>query len=84
MDWKLTLSEWISVNVGWPVVGWILFCLIAAVAVAWIVYEVTGEIRRTRHIARREADRRGQWGRGPIQRAEPYHGVHPESGPQAA
>ena len=43
----LAASTWISENIGWPVV-----------AVATVAYEVTGEIRRKRRIARREAGQR--------------------------
>ena len=54
----LAASTWISENIGWPVVGWWLTGFVLVLAVVWVAYEVTGEIRRKRRIARREAGKR--------------------------
>ena len=55
----LAASEWVSATVGWPMVGWVLFAIVLVLAVAMVAYEVTGEVRRKRRIARREAGLRG-------------------------
>ena len=44
----LALSEWVSANIGWPVVGWVLTGAVVLLAVAIVAYEVTGEIQRKR------------------------------------
>ena len=49
----LAASTWISATVGWPMVGWELFAIILVLVVVMVTYEVTGEIRRKRRIARR-------------------------------
>ena len=49
----LALSEWVSVNIGWPVVGWTLLGAVVLLAVTWVAYEVTGEVQRKRRIKRR-------------------------------
>ena len=59
----LAASQWISATVGWPVVGWpvvgwVLFAIVLVLAVVMVAYEVTGEVRRKRRIARREAGQR--------------------------
>ena len=50
----LALSEWISGNIGWPVVGWWMAGFVVVVAVAIAAYEVTGEVQRRRRIRERE------------------------------
>lgn len=54
----LAASTWISENIGWPIVGLALFAIVLGIAVAWIAYEITGEVRRKRRIERREAGQR--------------------------
>ena len=54
----LAASQWVSATVGWPMVGWTLLAIVVVLAVAMVAYEVTGEIRRKRRIARREAGQR--------------------------
>ena len=49
----LASSTWISEIIGWPVVGLALFAIVLGIAVAWIAYEITGEVRRKQRIARR-------------------------------
>lgn len=60
----LAASQWISENIGWPVVGWALFAIVLGIAVAIVAYEITGEGRRKRRIERREAGRAGSQGGG--------------------
>ena len=60
----LAASTWISENIGRPVVGWWLTGFVLGIAVAWIAYEITGEVRRKRRIERREAGRAGSQGGG--------------------
>ena len=49
----LAASQWISATVGWPMVGWALFAVVLVLAAVMVAYEVTGEVRRKRRIARR-------------------------------
>ena len=49
----LALNEWVSTNigwpvVGWPVVGWTLLGAVVLLAVATVAYEVTGKVQRKR------------------------------------
>lgn len=46
------LSEWVSTNIGWPVVGWTLLGAVVLLAVATVAYEVTGKVQRKRRIKR--------------------------------
>ena len=55
----LAASQWISATVGWPVVGGALLVVVLVLAVVWVAYEATGEIRRKRRIARREGGAEG-------------------------
>ena len=54
----LAASQWISATVGWPVVGGALLVAVLVLAAVWVAYDVTGEVRRKRRIARREAGKR--------------------------
>ena len=54
----LAASEWVSVAIGWPVVGWWMTDFVVTLAVVVVACEVTGEVRRRRRIARREAEQR--------------------------
>ena len=49
----LALSEWVSVNIGWPVVGWTLLGAVVLLALATVAYEVTGEVQRKRRNKQR-------------------------------
>ena len=49
----LALSEWVSTNIGWPVVGWTLLGAVVLLAVATYAYEVTGEVQRKRRNKQR-------------------------------
>ena len=45
----------LSFAIDWPTVGWVGIVALLLLAVVWVSYEVTGEIRRKRRIARRSA-----------------------------
>ena len=49
----LALSEWVSTNIGWHVVGWTLLGAVVLLAVATFAYEVTGEVQRKRRNKQR-------------------------------
>ena len=49
----LALSEWVSSEIGWPVVGWTLLEAVVLLAVATFAYEVTGEVQRKRRNKQR-------------------------------
>ena len=49
----LALSQWISTNIGWHVVGWTLLGAVVLLAVATFAYEVTGEVQRKRRNKQR-------------------------------
>ena len=44
----LALSQWISTNIGWTLLG-----AVVLLAVATVGYEVTGEVQRKRRIRKR-------------------------------
>ena len=52
----LTMSLWVSENIGWPVVGWCMAGFVVALAVTWIVVEARFERDRKRRL-REWADR---------------------------
>ena len=49
--------EALSYAIDWPTVGRVGFVFVAVVAVVWVVYEVTGEIKRRRRLRRWESRR---------------------------
>ena len=57
------MNEWLvalSYAIHWPTVGWVGIVAVLLLAVVWVAYEVTGEIRRKRRIARRRERDQGR------------------------